>query len=434
MQKHPPESSNDAVLILRAMNGVPWRFRCFHAFEQLQLAGVNCAICQLDGRWARLGIERYSVVIFHRVPYDKYVDRLLREIHHRGAIAIFDIDDLVFDPSVIRWIVNPDLQNPVRAALYRDELKRCRTTLALCDAVTASTRYLSEQASSFGKPAWVHRNAFSMEMLSLFGRAHSQQQHGVGSVVIGYASGTPTHDRDFQQAKPALQQILCKYPQTELWILGYPDPGSDWGACSDRIRYIPFVPWHQVPKILAQFDINIAPLEINNPFCQAKSEVKYIEAGLVKIPTVASKTAAFGFAIRSGDNGFLATTHEDWVMFLERLVDNAALRREMGERAYTDILERYHPVVRGRELISTLDQISEHVRGRPFWLKKATDTLDARQLAGIVTLETFASNPAFERRPSFMQRALYSLRYRGLRISLMQAWLYIRHHLARVVA
>ena len=64
--------------------------------------------------------------------------------------------------------------------------------------------------------------------------------------------------------------------------------------------------WQGLPNIVAQIDINLAPLELDNPFCQAKSEIKFTEAALVGVPTVASPTQAFVYAMRDGEDGLLA--------------------------------------------------------------------------------------------------------------------------------
>jgi glycosyltransferase involved in cell wall biosynthesis len=427
-------SATKATLILSALGGATWRYSCFHKYEQLRLADLDCELRRPGEHQVITEIERWDIVIFHRTPYDKYVGELIRKVHERGAIAIFSVDDLILNSSFISLVVSPDIHSPIRAKLYQDELTRYRAVLDLCDAVITPTPYLANQVRSFGKSAWFHRDAFSLELLSLSDRAYTRNRRAAGRVIIGYASGSRTHDRDFQEAKPALQEILCKYPETELWIIGPLNPGNDWGILSDRIKRIAFVPWRQLPALLAQFDINIAPLDIASSFCQAKCEVKYIEAGLVRVPTVASKTDAFTFAIRSGDNGFLATTHEDWVESLERLIGDAALRREVGEHAYADLLERYHPVVRGQELIATLNQISEKIRGRPSWPNCAPDPLDTYRLEQNTAREVIWLDPALEKHPSLVQRALYALRYRSPRIFLMQVLIYLQEQIAILLA
>ena len=68
-------------------------------------------------------------------------------------------------------------------------------------------------------------------------------------------------------------------------------------------------------------DINIIPLVIN-PFTEAKSDLKYYEAALVEVPSVASPTAVYQSAIEHGSNGFLARTSDDWYEALRNLIVN----------------------------------------------------------------------------------------------------------------
>jgi glycosyltransferase involved in cell wall biosynthesis len=72
-----------------------------------------------------------------------------------------------------------------------------------------------------------------------------------------------------------------------------------------QIEWREFVPLDQLPNEIAQFDVNLAPLEVGNPFCEAKSELKYFEAALAGVPTIASPTGPYRRAIRHGETGFL---------------------------------------------------------------------------------------------------------------------------------
>jgi hypothetical protein len=103
------------------------------------------------------------------------------------------------------------------------------------------------------------------------------------------------------------------------------------------------MPLPNLPEELARYDIALAPLEVGNVFCEAKSELKYFEAALVGVPTVASPTQPFADAIRDGVTGFLAKSTEQWYEYLERLVTDPALRRKIGKAALHDILYRYGP-------------------------------------------------------------------------------------------
>ena len=125
-------------------------------------------------------------------------------------------------------------------------------------------------------------------------------------MVIGYFSGSGSHNRDFATVTPVLAELMANYPQLWLHVSGQLDVGGPLLQHWDRIRRAPYVAWQGLPNIVAQIDINLAPLELDNPFCQSKSEIKFTEAALVGVPTVASPTQAFVYAIRDGEDGLLA--------------------------------------------------------------------------------------------------------------------------------
>jgi hypothetical protein len=110
---------------------------------------------------------------------------------------------------------------------------------------------------------------------------------------------------------------------------------------------------------VAQIDINLAPLELDNPFCQAKSEIKYTEAALVGVPTVASPTEAFVHAIHDGEDGFLAATADEWRQALTRLIEQPALRGQVGEAARRAVYAAYLPEPAAAALVATLDTIRQ---------------------------------------------------------------------------
>jgi hypothetical protein len=107
---------------------------------------------------------------------------------------------------------------------------------------------------------------------------------------------------------------------------------------------------------MARFSVNLAPLELGNPFCEAKSELKYFDAALVEVPTIATPTEPFRQAIRNGVTGFLAQNEREWTEAMTRLLDDAAFRKQIGRAAYHDILWRYGPERRLQLVSSMLEQ------------------------------------------------------------------------------
>jgi hypothetical protein len=126
---------------------------------------------------------------------------------------------------------------------------------------------------------------------------------------------------------------------------------------TDQIEWRERVPRYETPAEYAQFDINIAPLEIGNPFCEAKSELKFFEAALVGIPTVASPTQPYAAAIRHGETGFLASDDAQWYAQLRDLVQSSEMRISVGNRAYEAVLWPYGPERRHRLVTSLITQL-----------------------------------------------------------------------------
>lgn len=56
---------------------------------------------------------------------------------------------------------------------------------------------------------------------------------------------------------------------------------------------------------LAKFHVQLAPLEMGNNFVSAKSATKFMQGGIIGVPTIASPTEPFAQAIESGKTDFL---------------------------------------------------------------------------------------------------------------------------------
>jgi len=417
------------ALILSGVQGDTRRYRCFHLFEQLCLEDIPCSFTHITSKFVTLSVRKAKFLILQRVTWDACVANLIKEACSQNAIILADLDDLIFLRDSFQWIDSPDFSDPIRAKLYQENLERNRITLEHCDGFIVSTGFLAEQLSSFGKPVWVHRNAFSLEMFAcaqevLFSRSFREDK-----VILGYASGTPTHDRDFQLIQPVLKELLEEYPHVHLHLIGHVSKKVHWGSASSKVHYLDFVPWRKLPHLLAQFSINLAPLRLDNPFSQSKSEIKYVESALVKVPTIASPTDAFRYAIRHGENGFLADSPEEWESCLRALIENSALRKAMAETAYLDVLERYSPWVRADEAIQLLNTVIATLR--PDWQK-----FPHKRLSPISKPQNYRYlwiNLEIEKHPTLLERGLYTLRARGISTLLKEIWIFLRRALSLII-
>jgi glycosyltransferase involved in cell wall biosynthesis len=166
-----------------------------------------------------------------------------------------------------------------------------------------------------------------------------------GRPRFGFASGTPTHRRDFAVAAAALARLFDRRPEPLLVVVG----ALDLAAYPELARHAPRiearlgVSLHDLFGEVARFDVNLAPLELGNPFCEAKSAVRLLAAAAVGVPSVASPTVPLCDAVLPGLTGLLATDAGAWEQALERLVDDDAGRLSMAAAARIHARARFGP-------------------------------------------------------------------------------------------
>jgi O-antigen biosynthesis protein len=432
LSAQPPKS----ILVLSGVKGDTRRYRALHLIEQLRLCGVDAQFIHLtDPRFEAVCNSRsWDMVVFQRVAWVEFLGRVIKGLEKNKILMLSDFDDLIFDPTAFEFINSPDFADNIRSSLYKDTMHRIRMMLDCTQGILASTGYLAGQIQRLGKPVWVHRNSFSLQMLNISREVRrAAQPHDPGRVIIGYGSGTPTHNRDFEMVQPALNMVLHKYPQVELHLIGPLDPGKNWNGVEDRIHRLKLVPWARLPWLLADFDINLAPLMMDNPFAQSKSEIKYMEAALVGVPTVASPTDAYAYAIRHGENGFLARTEEEWVEVLSGLVEDAQVRQQVGEKAMHTVLADYHPAARADELVERLEDIQQVCMAQSFWRGDPPTPETVQLRAQKAEIEGGWVPAQFEIGPSYIQMGLYTLRTTGVLATIQFMWIFFRRLISPIL-
>ena len=154
--------------------------------------------------------------------------------------------------------------------------------------------------------------------------------------------------------------MLFRTPDGALPLIDT-DEYPSLNGLEEQIEWRPLQPLMNLPAEMARLDINLAPLEVGNPFCEAKSELKFFDAALVNVPTIASPTGPFRRAIDHGRTGFLATSADDWYVYIKRLVQDAGLREQVGRNAYIAALAAFGP----RQRALKFGRVIEHLRGGP---------------------------------------------------------------------
>jgi glycosyltransferase involved in cell wall biosynthesis/SAM-dependent methyltransferase len=336
--------SVDVVFLIGCLEGQSKRYRVGNVAEGLRELGFRVLV--LDASDVGLLLEHEIVpdrlVVFRAVLGDRVeaMREIFRRVRRRGGQVIADFDDLVFEPSIVGEIDGFQLLPESSRAEYVQGVLGYRELILETDAVLCPTAFLADRVRQLGVPAAVVRNSLDHAQLAIADEADASAR-ATDEVVIGYFSGSRTHQRDFAQAAPAIERLLTERADVRLLIVGHLDLPETWQRFGARILQKPFMPYTELMQLTKSIDINVAPLVVGDPFCEAKSELKIFEAGAVGVPTVASRTSSYAAAIDDGVDGFLAQGADDWYGKLLALVDSPDLRLRLGEAARQRSLETY---------------------------------------------------------------------------------------------
>lgn len=146
--------------------------------------------------------------------------------------------------------------------------------------------------------------------------------------------------QNFQIISEEYKKHLLQYNQDE-----YPNMSSE------SYRRVWTQPVTSYAKNYSKFDVSLAPLK-NHMFNRMKSQLKVIESGFYKKALIASNLGPYTIdlkhCLKNGNfvdgNALLVDenrNHSDWAKFIEKLVKNPNLVKDMGERLYETVKDVY---------------------------------------------------------------------------------------------
>jgi len=332
-----------------------FRYRCFNMSRAINtyVPGMSSSwFCMKDDdRYLEWVAKQADVIVVCRSLYNSKIARFIQLCHRWGKTVLFDCDDYVFDLSVVPDVVETVNQTtvPGREEMWTDwfgRVGRYRATLDMCDGLIVTNDYLAARAAEVVDcPVYVIPNFMGDEQVdysaSLVKAKQRSQHKRDGLFHIGYFSGTPSHDRDFALVTDALRSILLTCPHTRLRVVGFIDLATTCLAGLDeRIEFTPLVNYMELQRLIAQTELNIAPLQ-ENAFTNCKSELKYFDAGIVEVPTIASPTFTMENAISDHINGVICSDGDWRTAIMEFVDDYDAIGLPMGRAAYDRCMATY---------------------------------------------------------------------------------------------
>jgi glycosyltransferase involved in cell wall biosynthesis len=262
-------------------------------------------------RMKALYLESWDIIFIQR-SFIK--EPILRKLKNKTPV-IFDFDDAIY-------LNEHNTSNK----------KKSEIMVRYADEIIISTEFLNDFCSLFNKKGFVIPSPVETKRITPANKDLREV------LTIGWIGSWWTTDY-LKVVESALQKISKELSFTFLTIGTRPD------FKIDSINHISRTwSYEEENSFISEMDIGIMPLP-DNDFTRAKGGYKlylYMAGG---IPCVASAVGVNRSIIRNGENGFLASSEDEWTEALRKLLLDAQLRKKLGQSGRDDALKYYDRAV-----------------------------------------------------------------------------------------
>ena len=332
----------------------------------------------------------YQIVAFHRSigPDFERAHRLIQMLNSLGVATVCDIDDY--------WM--PGKEHPIHDIIKVHKInEKIVENLKVAKYVTTTTSIFADEIRKLNKNVVVFPNAINPNE-SQFKEPTLESDR----LRVGWLGGS-SHLHDIQlldqglgkitSLKDKLQFVLCGFdtrgtvteingqtgeqhkrnilPHETVWAQYEKIFTQNYGIVSEEYKkhltnydqqsysnelneaYVRVwtKPVTSYAKNYSKFDVSLSPIK-NTMFNRMKSQLKVIEAGFYKKALIASDLGPYTIdlkhCLKNGEfvdgNALLVNenrNHADWPKFIEKLVKNPNLAKDMGERLYETVKDKY---------------------------------------------------------------------------------------------
>lgn len=259
-------------------------------------------------------INKADVIVLHNIVTKEGITEILAQRHESNFYKklIVDVDD---------WFVTKD--NPhYKTHEVLDAEHVITQTIKQADVVTCSTQYLADKLTEFNKNVVVLPNYYDPEEWDIKPIVNTSDY-----IRLGWA-GSITHLKDLEMVAPAINSIMKQREDVKFIFCGEPRL-KELLECKDRVEMFPPVPIKYWPQRLNSMalDIGIAPI-VSNEFNKCKSNIKWMEYSLLKIPCVTSED------VYKDDSVCTARSGKNWEVILSDLIEYPQRRIAIAEENY----------------------------------------------------------------------------------------------------
>ncbi|HEX6284520.1 MAG TPA: glycosyltransferase family 4 protein, partial [Pyrinomonadaceae bacterium] len=246
-----------------------------------------------------------------------------RLLHQQRVPFVFDFDDAIF----------VSYRSPSNGYLsYLKFASKTKTICRLASHVMVGNPYLAEYARQVNGNVTVIPTTIDTEKYRV-----PPPKTTSGPLVIGW-TGSYSTVQHLDTLRGAIKK-LAETEQFRLRVIGTP-------AYELSPVDVEAMPWRAATELedLCAIDIGVMPLPDDN-WSKGKCGLKALQFMALGIPTICSPVGVNTDIIQDNDNGLLASSEDEWVDKLKRLLRSAELRRRLGDAGRVTVEQRYSAAI-----------------------------------------------------------------------------------------
>lgn len=267
-------------------------------------------------------LKDYDFVVIQQPRGNGWL-RIIRKLQEDGVKVIFEVDDYL---HAIQKVAGHDFKRGFDKA----EMSRLELTMRVCDAVICSTEYIARRYRKFNPRTFVCENGIDPSRYNL-----TLPPREGDKVNIGWAGGTG-HDQAMGVWILAVANTMLRQPRANFVSVGHDYASTFIEHFPGRALGVPFTLLDNYPAAMTMFDVALAPAARASggqvtQFFRGKSDLRWVEAGALGIPTICDP--AVYPKVEDRVTGFHAVSQVEVEELLEELTCDDQLRIEVGRNA-----------------------------------------------------------------------------------------------------
>lgn len=293
-----------------------------------------------------------DVIVFQR-PQEAYQFDLAVGLKKLGKKIIFENDD------TYSGIPLEKLNNEKEVALAQKINTNLQNFLRIADGAIASTEILGDEYRKINPNTVVLKNC--IDPLDRF----TCKKNTTGKFRVGFI-GSVTSNDDYIHIKDQIRQldergditiVVMGVKQRDGKYLPTMKEDADFWGSLKNVEWHTYVPVTQYMQKLSSLALDLAIIpRKNHYFNWCKSNLKFLEMSLLKIPVLAQ---GFEFSPYMADRDYLTLVEDDttWYNKIIEIKDNQEKYVSLAQKAHDYVLENYNIKLYAQEWVRQIEKL-----------------------------------------------------------------------------